>query len=210
MTTQDPPPGDGQPPVDEPEIMAPPGGAPQPDDDTGGPGGDGAPVWSGPAPVEAQTADPAGATGWAEPPPARRSRGLWVLVGFVVVILILVIGCAGLVFVGGQVQKILAGTVEFGASEATGCGVGQRGASFPAGTSVHVAGHLTRTVQSGEVVTITISKDGAVLSSGSQAATASGDCMIGALPANAPSGRYRIEYRIDSDVLASGEFEIKP
>jgi hypothetical protein len=197
MTAQDPPPDDGQPPVVEPEVDSPPK------------------VTSPERPAEGWGATPAtiataSASQWATAPPAGRSKSLWALVALAVVIMVLAIGCVGLIFIGGQIQKILAGTVEFGTSEAVGCSVGQRAVAFPSGTSVHVAGHLQRKVESGEVVAITISRDGTVLSSGSEATTSAGDCMIGALPGDAPSGHYRIEYLVGTEVLASGEFDIKP
>lgn len=139
----------------------------------------------------------------------RRRRRL-VLVG-VAIAAILAIGYIAFTFLDSQARDALRGTVEFGTGGAA-CDVEGRGSSFPSGVaSVYEVAHLTRVVEAAEVVTFQVSLDGAQVASVPRTFDESGDCFGGTLPGELLTpGRYRIEYLVGAELLASGEFDIVP
>jgi hypothetical protein len=140
---------------------------------------------------------------------ANRGRRL-VLVG-VLIAAIIAIGYIAFTVLGSQAQEEQRGTVEFGTGGA-GCDIEGRSSSFPSGVaSIYEVAHLAREVRAAEVVTFRISLDGRQVASVPRTFDASGDCFGGTLPGELLTrGRYRVEYLVGAEPLASGEFDIVP
>lgn len=139
----------------------------------------------------------------------RRGRRL-VLVG-IVIAAIVIIGYIAFTVLGSQAREAQRGTVEFGTGGAA-CDVEGRSSSFPSGVaSIYEVAHLAREVQAAEVVTFRVSLDGTQVASVPRTFDASGDCFGGTLPGELLTpGRYRVEYLVGAELLASGEFDIVP
>jgi len=111
---------------------------------------------------------------------------------------------ATLIFLGQQVEDVLAGTIEFGRG-GSGCVVSGATTTFAEGDHVHLTAHFTRTVQPGETISETVTPpDGTPLSS-SQTVATSADCFSQDLTP-LEQGSYRVEVRTGAERLAAGTF----
>lgn len=113
-----------------------------------------------------------------------------------------------LFFLGLQVRGILAGTVIFG-SGGEGCTIEGDAEVFALGQPRYQVAHLSRTVESGEVLTMTLRHDGAVRAQGSSTAEIAFDCLGAPLEVDQP-GDYEVNVLVRGDVLAEGSFEVLP
>ncbi len=141
--------------------------------------------------------------------PPRRWRRRLLGVGLAVVVLGFV-GLVGLNFLGGQVQKILAGHVQFGTAAPNGCDIAQSVTELPAGTAVYWGGYLQDEVAAGTTLVIELAKDGQILSTGNHVTTATATCLasrtaIGPIPA----GTYTLRILRGSVEEATGTITIR-
>jgi hypothetical protein len=163
-------------------------------------------------PPDASAPVPAGS--WAVPPAdptGRRSRG-WLkgclIVGGILAVLAFVLIVA-LIFIGGQVQSALKGTVQFGTG-GTACSVSGTATSFKAGTDLHFVAWLERSVSAGETLTVVQTFPDARTDTTDQKVESAASCMYGDLPSGDAAGHYAMEVRSGSEVLAKGGFDLTP
>lgn len=116
----------------------------------------------------------------------------------------------GLTFLGGQIAGVLSGTIEFGTG-GSGCQVTGVASSFAADQPITLAAHLSRELKAGEAVHIALSQaSGTVVSEADRKFDQAGICLSGSLPGGALSpGSYVLDYRVGSEVLASGRFTVR-
>jgi len=113
-----------------------------------------------------------------------------------------------LLFVGVQVREVLSGTVLFG-SGGEGCTLEGDAETFAADQSIYQVAHLSRPVEAGEVVTLTMRLDGALVAEGSNPTEFAFDCLGTPLEPLDP-GAYTVAVEVGSEVLAVGSFEVTP
>jgi len=158
---------------------------------------------------------PAAASAWVPPGPETggggRTRGCLIAaaIAAVAAVAIVAIAIVGLIFLGGQVQSLLKGTIEFGAG-GTGCSVSAKATTFPASTTIHVAAHLEREVPAGETVTLVATNPQGATQTRDQTLTSSATCLSLDLPSGLPAGHYGLEMRSGSETLSKGTFDITP
>jgi hypothetical protein len=147
--------------------------------------------------------------------PSGRSRGRkLVIVGFSIVgvlLILLVTGLVALRFLGGQVEKTTAGTVEFG-SGGTGCRVTGQATTFRVGQPIHTVAHLTRIVPAGETLTVHVMANGSAVQSHHQSIPTATECIsiVDITTSREPPGTYRLEYLSGTETLSSGSFTLIP
>jgi hypothetical protein len=165
-----------------------------------------------------QTAAPAGeappeaaSTAWVAPSEGggggRRTRGC--LIVAIVAAVLLVVGYFGLVFLGGQVESVLAGTIEFGTG-GTGCSVTGGATTFPTSSAFHSVAYFERDTRPGETITTTVTYPNGTKESQDQTFDETGKCIAQDVPPGLAPGHYGLEYRSGTEVLAKGEFDITP
>jgi hypothetical protein len=180
------------------------------------------------APVEAPEPDGSGAAvstppggeppvapGWS--PPAEDSGGrrrngcvIGCVVAAVVVPLIFLVLVVSLIFLGGQVQSVLKGTILFGTG-GTGCTVTGGAATFPSSSSLHLAAYLKREAAAGEVLTLVATDPGGATQTRDEPAnSAPVTCLYLDVKSGLAPGHYVIEYRSGAEVLSRGEFDVTP
>jgi hypothetical protein len=111
----------------------------------------------------------------------------------VVIVLVLLFGFIGIVFLGSQVQEALKGTIEFGTG-GTECAVTGEGTTFPASATIHLAAHLERQVSAGEVISLTVLNPDGTTETGDSTCDTAATCL----------------FRAGSEVLSRGELNITP
>jgi hypothetical protein len=163
-----------------------------------------APDATTPPPAEPPPAIP----GWA-PQPARSRRTTGCVVAAAIVVAVLFIGYIGLVFLGGQVESILRGTVEFGTGGSE-CSLTETGTSFATDETIHLAAHFERTTAAGETVTLIVTDQDGTTETNEQTFDAPSDCLFMDLGPGIPPGHYALEFRAGTELLASGELDITP
>ena len=142
-------------------------------------------------------------------PPTRRvflSGALgWLVVAGPTLLLVV-----GLTFLGGTVAGILAGTIEFGTG-GSGCQVTGVASSFTANQPIMLAAHLSRELKAGETVHVALSHaTGGVVSEADRTFDQPGTCLSGSIPGEVlEPGSYVLDYRVGSEVIASGAFTIR-
>jgi hypothetical protein len=175
-------------PIDEPEISA-----------------------SAPEATPTPEAAPASAAGWVAPEGGGsgggRRRGC--VIAAVVVGALLLLGYLGLVFLGNQVMSILAGTMEFGTG-GSGCSVSGKATTFPASASIHAVAYLERKTTTGETLTVAVTYPDATTETSDQAVGSVADCVTEDIRPGLSPGHYSLEYRVGTEVLAKGSFDITP
>lgn len=116
----------------------------------------------------------------------------------------------GLIFLGGQIAGVLGGTIDFGTG-GSGCQVTGATTSFSTDQSITLAAHLSRTLNAGETVHISLSQaTGSVVSQADRTFDQSGICLSGGIAAGAlVPGSYVLDYRVGSELLASGAFTVR-
>jgi len=155
------------------------------------------------------------ATGWVAPPKEGGGGGwakgcaIAAVVGVGIVGLILVLSVVGLIFLGGQVQSILKGTMEFGTG-GTDCAVTGRATTFPASTTIHLVAYFEREVPVGETVTQALTSPDGTTDTADQTFTSSASCVFQDIDPGLAAGHYRMEFRSAGGVLSKGEFDITP
>lgn len=158
---------------------------------------------------------PAAPTGWVSPGPESGGTGrtsgclIAAVVGAFAMAALAVIAIFALIFLGGQVQSLLKGTVEFGTG-GTGCSVTGRATTFPASTTIHVAAYLEREASAGESITLAATGPDGTTETRDQTMTESATCLAFDLPSGLPAGHYVIELRSGSETLSKGAFDITP
>ncbi len=120
-----------------------------------------------------------------------------------------VLAIALLIFLGGQVQNILGGTMEFGTG-GTGCAVTGEATSFPSSTSIRLVAFLERDVVDGETITTAVTYPNGTTETSNDVWEEGGRCVSETLPPGLAPGRYVIEYRAGTTVLSRGELTITP
>jgi hypothetical protein len=206
-------PGRLPPPIepDRPAVAWIPPDAPAPPTGTGGWVAPGSPPgtggWAPPAP-------PAGTDGWVAPPAGTgggRYRGC--LIGCAIVAGILgvlaVLSIVALIFLGGQIQSIVLGRMQFGTA-GTGCSVTATAESFAPSTSVHFVALLKRPVAAGETITLVETSPEGTTDREDHRVDGAASCLFGDLPAGAAGGHYTVEIRSGSELLANGGFDVRP
>ncbi len=113
-----------------------------------------------------------------------------------------------LLFVGLQVREALAGTVIFGA-EGEGCTLDGDAERFVSGEPIYQVAHLSRAVEAGEMVTLTMHRDGTLVAEGSSLSDFAFDCLSTPLEPLDP-GTYAVAVSVEGQVLAEGSFEVTP
>ncbi len=160
---------------------------------------------AGEAPPEASS------TAWVAPSDggggSRRTRGC--LIVAIVAAVLLVVGFFGLVFLGGQVESILAGTIEFGTG-GTGCSVTGEGKTFKASSPIHSAAYLQREIRAGETITTVVTFPNGTSEPSDRTFDDTGKCITEDVEPGLEPGHYGLEYRAGTEVLAKGEFDITP
>ena len=140
--------------------------------------------------------------------PPRRVRRL-VIAAIAILILVFVVR-VGLTFLGGQVQSILAGTVEFGTG-GSGCAIEGRAAVFPRQGTMHVVAYLRREVKTNEVIRGTITDAAGTSEAIETKVVDTADCMSIDIPlGSVAAGRYVFEFLVGCESLAKGEIVISP
>jgi hypothetical protein len=90
-----------------------------------------------------------------------------------------------------------------------GCSVEGRGTSFPSSGAIYSVGYLTREVPAGGVVTVQLTQDGTSAGSRPETFDVAADCLALRLPpASLTPARYRLDYLVGTEELATGEFTI--
>jgi hypothetical protein len=166
--------------------------------------------WTAPGPPS----DAGPVPGWVAPDPGRsggRVRGCAIGCAVVAAILgaISVSAIVALIFLGGQIQSFVRGSVEFGTG-GTGCSVTARAETFPTSSSVHFAAHLDRQVTAGETISVVQTYPDGVVEPVSQSVETPADCLFGDVISGPTAGRYTMEVRAGSELLATGGFDITP
>ncbi len=172
----------------------------------------------GPEPTTWQSTDgpvgaggpPQAASGWVVPDTGSRRRRspTWVVVAAIVAVVVLA-GFIGIIFLGSQAAKVLAGTVEYG-SGGTGCAVTGKATTFARSVTVHYAAHLTPVVPAGTTVTQTRTFPDGRIESQDQAFDTTSRCLFGDVGPNLSPGRYVLEFRAGTEILSKGTFDITP
>lgn len=140
----------------------------------------------------------------------KRSRTGCAIGAVIGVIALVVVVYVGLVFLGGQVQTLLAGTVQVGTG-GNGCSVTGEATSFPTSTaSIHVVAYLEREAVAGETVAVTLHAPDGSKGTQSLELDSAATCVSLDLPLGGalPVGAYTLDYAIGSEVLATGGFEL--
>jgi hypothetical protein len=184
-------------PIDEPEAGASADGTPPP-------------AWGAAGTASATGGTPA----WVAPEVAsgsNRRRGC--AIGCVVVAAVLgflmFLGIVAVIFLGGQAQSILKGSVEFGTG-GTGCSVNASAGSFPAGANLHFVAWLSRDVAVGETITVVQTYPDGTSDPTRQAVDSAASCLFGDVVSGPTTGRYTIEVRSGTELLASGGINVTP
>jgi hypothetical protein len=73
-----------------------------------------------------------------------------------------------------------------------------------------VAAHFGRTVNAGEPVTVVVTYPNGTSESTDTTYEDTGDCVSDTIPPGLETGRWALEFRSGSEVLATGTFEITP
>jgi hypothetical protein len=154
----------------------------------------------------------------AVPPPRTRPRLAPVLAVAVggVVALSLVVGVVGGSALAGDLSYVTMnrGKVMAGSGLAIdSCRVTGARDVFETGEDVAVIAILARTIPSGSEVSATVTRDGQWLGTAADSFAAAADCIGESFSAAEIAlaggpGRYRLEYRVGDELLASGGFEI--
>jgi hypothetical protein len=166
-----------------------------------------------PTPDSHPTPEPASATatGWVAPEGGGsgggRRRGC--VIAAVVVGAFLILGYLGLVFLGNQARSLLAGTMEFG-SGGSGCSVSGKATTFPTSGSIHAVAYLERAMSAGETLTVAVTYPDATTETNDQAIESVADCVTEDIRPGLSPGHYVLVYRVGTEVLANGSFDITP
>jgi hypothetical protein len=146
---------------------------------------------------------------WEAPPPPRRWGRRLLIVGLAVVVLAFV-GYGGLIFLGGQVEKVLAGQVEFGTGAPSGCAVAGSATEFPVGTALYWGAYLRNEAPAGTTLVIEESKDGQVVGRTEYSTKDATNCLATSNATDPlPVGTYSIRILRDSNEEASGTITIR-
>ena len=163
-------------------------------------------VPASPAPEPTQTAP--GAL-WAAPEGSssgglRRGCVLVALIGALFVLGVFVY----LIFLGARVAE-RAGTIEFGTG-GTGCSVTGAATTFPASVSIRSVAYLEHDVAAGTTITTTATLADGTSSSTDETFDQNATCVTQAIESGLPPGHYNLEYRLGTEILATGGFDINP
>jgi hypothetical protein len=162
-------------------------------------------------------ADPvtdAAVPGWR--PDATASSGTGRQIGCVIVavvgglIALALVAIIALIFLGGQVRSILAGTVAFGAS-GSACSVNDASTSLPASGPIHIVGYLEREAQPGEVIRLEVVTEGERLPISEEPVAEPTECIHLSIPAgDGAPGTYTFEFFVEQELLATGTLQLTP
>jgi hypothetical protein len=155
--------------------------------------------------------DPATTPAWIPPDGGGSGSGRrrWCVIAAIGVVVLLVLGYIGLIFLGSQVESILNGTIEFGTG-GTGCSVSGKATTFPASASIHAVAYLERDTTVGETLTLAVTYPDATTETNGQAVASVANCVSQDIQSGLAPGHYRFEYRAGTEVLAQGGFDITP
>jgi hypothetical protein len=168
------------------------------------------PATEEPVPPQGAVPPEAPTTEWVAPEATgggRWTRGCLVVV--IVAATVLIVGFAGLVFIGGQVQSILAGTIEFGTG-GTGCSVTGTSTTFKASSPIHSAAYLQREIRAGETITTVVTFPNGTSEPSDRTFDDTGKCITEDVEPGLDPGHYGLEYRAGTEVLAKGGFDVTP
>jgi hypothetical protein len=162
------------------------------------------------------TPPPAGdlPSGWVAPAGSSgigRSRGCCLILAVVGILgsLVLVVGVVFLIFLGGQVQSILGGSVQFEeGGSAADCSIDSPATTFSSSSTIHFVAFFERDVQPGEIVTTVVTFPDGTSQSEDVPMDEVGSCVTNTIPAGIDAGHWVIEFRSGSEVLATGGFDI--
>ena len=161
-------------------------------------------------PSDAASPTPPAVPGWVAPDGGARSgRRTGCVVAVVVLAGVVFFSFIGLVFLGGQVQNLLKGTVQFGTGGSE-CSLTQTGTTFASTDTIHLAAHFERTVAAGETVTMVVSYEDGTSETSDETFDEPTDCLFMDLGPGVPAGRDPVEVRAGTEVLARGELDITP
>jgi hypothetical protein len=143
------------------------------------------------------------------PAPPRRWRRRLLVLGLAVVIVGFV-GYVGLSFLGGQVQKVLAGQIQFGTTAPNGCDIAQSATEFPAGTTLYWAAYLRNEAPAGTTLVIEESRGGHVVGTTDYVTSVTATCLAttSATPALA-AGIYTVRILRGSTEEATGTIAVR-
>jgi uncharacterized membrane protein len=132
-----------------------------------------------------------------------------VVVVLAIIAVVVLVGFIGLIFLGSQAAKVLAGTIEYG-SGGTRCSVTGKSTTFAASVTVHFAAHLTHDVPAGTNITQIASLPDGTTEKQDQAFDTTGGCLFGDVGPALPPGHYILELRAGPETLSKGAFDITP
>ncbi len=176
-------------------------------------------------PMDAPAADPASpdtpiaagpVSGWVSPDGKAGGRGAQRGCCLVVALVLGVMGAMSVVslafvfFLDSQASSSLAGTIEFEASDVTGCYVRQPATTFPSSATIHTAAHFSRDVQAQERVTVVATFPDGTEQSTDTFYDEAGDCVSDIIPPGLEQGAWAFEFRVGAEILATGGFVITP
>ncbi|HEX6867658.1 MAG TPA: hypothetical protein VF119_02575 [Candidatus Limnocylindrales bacterium] len=195
-------------PVPETGAPVPPTSGATPDE---APTGEPAATLAEPTPEPTPEPTAAPVTGWVAPEGAGsgggRRRGC--LIAVIVLGAFLVLGYIGLVFLGNQVRTVLAGTIQFGTG-GTGCSVTGTATTFPASASIRSVAFLKEDVAAGTTLTTIVTFPDGTSDTGDQTLDTTAGCVTQAIESGLPAGHYGLEYRVGTETVAKGAFDITP
>ena len=123
-----------------------------------------------------------------------------------------VIAIIGLIFLGGQIRA-LQGTVKYetGTSTASSdCFVKEAATTFPASASIHFVATFTRPVTADEKVTVIVTLPDGTTRTTDDAYQGGGICISDTLDPGLDTGSWALEFKVGTEVLASGGFTVTP
>ncbi len=85
-----------------------------------------------------------------------------------------------------------------------------RATTFPSTTALRSVAHLQREAHASETVTVTVTYPDATTESANQTMTDSADCVAQSISAGLAPGHYALQYRVGTEILATGGFDITP
>ena len=123
-----------------------------------------------------------------------------------------VIAIIGLIFLGGQIQA-LQGTVKFETGRPPPARIAssqEAATTFPASASIHFVATFTRPVTADEKVTVIVTLPDGTTRTTDDAYQGGGICISDTLDPGLDAGSWALEFKVGTEVLASGGFAVTP
>ena len=162
-----------------------------------------------PAPPTAAGAIPGWRSGGQAPSGTARTIGC-ILGGLILLFLGLVLtSIIGLIFLGGQVSNILAGSIAFGTS-GSACAVDDPSTTVSGSGPIYVVGYFQRPAAAGKTIVLNVSSSEGSGEVTRETVTSATDCMYLEVPPGSAPNTYTFEFTTNGEVLATGALQITP